>query len=87
MSSFFSRSRGKKTSASLEGIKEGQALETKKKETPPPAESMKGGFTRYGIISTHLSVSLSHNMALRTPVFLQWEDEYVGHSHLRQVHR
>ena len=45
---FFSRSRGKKTSASLEGIKEGQALETKKKETTPPAESMKGGFTRYG---------------------------------------
>ena len=50
MSSFFSRSRGKKTSASLEGIKEGQALETKKKETPPPAESMKGGFTRYGTL-------------------------------------
>ena len=50
MRSFFSRSRGKKTSASLEGIKEGQALETKKKETPPPADSMKGGFTRYDII-------------------------------------
>ena len=59
MSSFFSRSRGKKTSASLEGIKEGQALETKKKETPPPAESMKGGFTRYDIISTPLCVLLS----------------------------
>ena len=70
MSSFFSRSRGKKTSASLEGIKEGQALETKKKEPPPPAESMKGGFTRYDIISTLLSVWLSHKMALRTPVFL-----------------
>ena len=53
MSSFFSRSRGKKTSASLEGIKEGQALETKKKETPPPADSMKGGFTRYDIIRGH----------------------------------